>query len=102
MKLSTQPEKNQPTIMPASTASDDLNSLLRSSCRCSSSVTEPSAARWNWVGPRRRGSIFIGGGALLVADAFDRVGRGLRRRGHLALQRLAAGRRLRLAGHIVL
>src|SRR5439155_1730511 len=80
---------------------DDLNSRLRSSCRCSSRVIEPSAARWNWDRPRRRGSIFIGGARLFVADPLDRVGDRRRWRGYLAFQRLAAGRRLGLAGDIV-
>src|SRR2546430_1892454 len=101
MKFSTRPETDQPATMPTRMPSEALNSRLRSSRRCSSRVIEPSAARWNWVPRRRRGSIFTGGAALLVADALDRVG-DLRRRGHLSLQRLAPGLRLRLAVHVVL
>src|SRR4051794_26689938 len=39
---------------PARMARQALNSRLRSSRRCSMSDIEPSAARSNWLGPRRR------------------------------------------------
>ena len=44
----------KPTTRPAIRPSDALNSRLRSSRTCSISVIEPSAARWNLLGPRRR------------------------------------------------
>src|SRR5919202_1542417 len=62
-KSSARWAKNRPTISPPSTPSEPLNSRLRSSRRCSMSVMEPSAARWNWDGPFRRTSRLTAGPA---------------------------------------
>src|ERR1700742_4759277 len=65
-------------IVPIATPSDALNKRPRNSRRCSNSVIEPFDARWNCV--TRLPSTDTGYPivpALVVADALDRVGRGI-------------------------
>src|ERR1700704_1025634 len=77
---------------------------LRSSRMCSTSVIEPSAARWNSVGRRRLAELTVLR-YLLVANALAGLHRVIERRGlvigDLGDQRLAPGLRLGLAVDVV-
>src|SRR4051812_45184979 len=74
------------------------NNRVRSSRMCSMSVIEPSEARWKLVGWRRPRSLTLVV-RLVLAGPLYRV----QRRGHVVRdQRSPTGRRLRLAGHVVI